>query len=129
MRKDEELNNRLLDFAVRVISLVQGLPKSAVGLHIGNQLMRSATSSGANYEEACGSESRRDFAHKMGIVLKELKESRYWLQLARKVPLIEPSSRVDVLLDEVEQLIAIFGKSISTARRRMANEKWKMTNE
>lgn len=91
--------------------------------------MRSATSSGANYEEACGSESRRDFAHKMGIVLKELKESRYWLQLARKVPLIEPSSRVDVLLDEVEQLIAIFGKSISTARRRMANEKWKMTNE
>lgn len=129
MRKDEELNNRLLDFAVRVISLVQGLPKSAVGLHIGNQLMRSATSSGANYEEACGSESRRDFAHKMGIVLKELKESRYWLQLARKVPLIEPSSRADVLLDEVEQLIAIFGKSISTARRRMANEKWKMTNE
>jgi four helix bundle protein len=124
MRKDEELNNRLLDFAVRVISLVQGLPKSAVGLHIGNQLMRSATSSGANYEEACGAESRRDFSHKMGIVLKELKESRYWLRLAKKVPLLEPASRLDPVLDEVEQLIAIFGKSLSTARKNspMRNE-------
>jgi len=129
MRKDEELSARLLDFAAEVISLVQAFPKGPVGLHIGNQLLRSSTSSGANYEEACGAESHRDFTHKMGIVLKELKESRYWLQLARRISLVNPASPVDLLLTEVEQLIAIFGKSISTARKRMANEKWKMTNE
>ena len=129
MRKDEELSARLLDFAAEVISLVQAFPKGPVGLHIGNQLLRSSTSSGANYEEACGAQSHRDFTHKMGIVLKELKESRYWLQLARRISLVNPASPVDLLLTEVEQLIAIFGKSISTARKRMANEKWKMTNE
>jgi len=102
-----------------VINLIQELPKNTVGQHIGNQLMRAVTSPGANYEEACGAESRRDFCHKMGIVLKELKESRYWLRLAQRVPLIKPSSRFDPLLDEVEQLIAIFAKSINTARDKI----------
>ncbi len=119
MRLDEKLNMRLLELTVRVINLVQELPKNAVGQHIGNQLLRAATSPGANYEEACGAESRRDFCHKMGIVLKELKESRYWLRLMQKVPLIQPASRVDPLLEETEQLIAIFAKSITTARTKM----------
>jgi len=119
MRLDEKLNMRLLDFAVKVINLIQELPKNTVGQHIGNQLMRAVTSPGANYEEACGAESRRDFCHKMGIVLKELKESRYWLRLAQRVPLIKPLSRFDPLLDEVEQLIAIFAKSINTARDKI----------
>ncbi len=119
MRLDEKLNMRLLDFTVKVINLIQELPKNTVGQHIGNQLMRAVTSPGANYEEACGAESRRDFCHKMGIVLKELKESRYWLRLAQRVPLIKPLSRFDPLLDEVEQLIAIFAKSINTARDKI----------
>jgi four helix bundle protein len=121
MRLDEKLNMRLLDFTVKVIHLIQELPKNAVGQHIGNQLMRAVTSPGANYEEACGAESRRDFCHKMGVVLKELKESRYWLRLAQRVPLIKPLSRFDPLLDEVEQLIAIFAKSISTARDKIGS--------
>jgi four helix bundle protein len=119
MRLDEKLNMRLLDFTVKVINLIQELPKNTVGQHIGNQLMRAVTSPGANYEEACGAESRRDFCHKMSIVLKELKESRYWLRLAQGVPLIKPLSRFDPLLDEVEQLIAIFAKSINTARGKI----------
>ena len=119
MRLDEKLNMRLLDFTVKVINLIQELPKNTVGQHIGNQLMRAVTSPGANYEEACGAESRQDFCHKMGIVLKELKESRYWLRLAQGVPLIKPLSRFDPLLDEVEQLIAIFAKSINTARDKI----------
>jgi four helix bundle protein len=122
MRADEKLNMRLLDFTVKVVNLIQEFPKNTVSQHIGNQLMRAATSPGANYEEACGAESRRDFCHKMGIVLKELKESRYWLRLAQRVPLIKPVSRLDPLLDEVEQLIAIFGKSINTARRPTTND-------
>ena len=83
-RKDEELAERLLDFAVRVINLVGKLPGNSVGNHIGLQLLRCGTSPGANYEEARGAESAADFVHKPGIVLKELKESRYWLKLIKK---------------------------------------------
>jgi four helix bundle protein len=119
MRLDEKLNMRLLDFTVQALNLTQEFPKNAVGLHVGNQLLRAVTSPGANYEEACGAESRRDFCHKMGIVLKELKETRYWLRLAQKVPLIKPASRFDSSLEEIEQLIAIFAKSINTAREKI----------
>ena len=125
MRRDQMLNNRLLEFAVRIIKLVQSFPKDYVGAHVGNQLLRSGTSPGANYEEACGAESRRDFCHKLGIVLKELKESRYWLSVVQGVPLIQSASQVDRLMDETEQLIAIFGKSISTARSKLKSTKTK----
>ena len=108
---------RLLDFAIRIIRLVKVLPKSLEGRHVARQILRSGTSPGANYEEACGAESRRHFAHKVGVVLKELKETRYWLRLARHVPLVKPASRLEAILDETEQLVAIFGKSVSTARR------------
>ena len=112
-----KLHMRLLDFAIRIIRLVKVLPKSLEGRHVARQILRSGTSPGANYEEACGAESRRDFAHKVGVVLKELKETRYWLRLARHVPLVKPASRLEAILDETEQLVAIFGKSVSTARR------------
>lgn len=128
MRKDQELNNRLLEFAVHVIRLVKTFPKNAVGAHIGDQLLRSGTSPGANYEEACGAESRRDFCHKVGIVLKELKETRYWLRHVKKTPLIKAASHVDELLDETEQLIAIFGKSLSTARSKIRSTQSKSCN-
>jgi four helix bundle protein len=118
MRKDEELNLRLLDFAAAVIAFVGELPKNPVGNHIANQLLRAATSPGANYEEACGAESRRDFCHKLGIVLKELKETRYWLRLSERIPETRSSPKLKELLNEAEELIAIFGKSISTARAR-----------
>lgn len=116
----EELNRRLLDYAIRVMRVVKALPKSVEGRHVARQLLRSGTSPGANYEEACGAESRGDFAHKMGVVLKELKETRYWLRVAAHVPLVKPASLLDSLLDETEQLVAIFAKSVSTLRRRGA---------
>src|SRR3990167_1912632 len=102
-----ELNSRLLDFAIRVIRLVKALPKTPEARHVARQLLRSGTSPGANYEEACGAESRGDFAHKVGVVLKELKETRYWLRVAGRVPLVKPASRLDALLAETEQLVAI----------------------
>jgi four helix bundle protein len=117
MTTAEDLSERLLEFAIRVGRAVQVLPKTTVARHVGRQLLRAATSPGANYEEACGAESRADFAHKIGIVLKELKESRYWLLFARRFPLVSPPSRVDPILAEVEQLIAIFGRSLSTLRK------------
>jgi four helix bundle protein len=123
LAEQTKLSERLLDFAVRVIRLVKALPKSVEGRHVARQILRSGTSPGANYEEACGAESRRDFAHKIGVVLKELKETRYWLRLARHVPLVKPVSRLDAILDETEQLVAIFGKSVSTARRSLARKR------
>jgi four helix bundle protein len=75
----QEVSQRLLDYGVSVINVVESLPKTLVGRRIGDQLLRSGISVGANYEEAQGAESRDDFAHKLQIALKELRESNYWL--------------------------------------------------
>ena len=115
-RKDDVLAERFLEFSVRIIQLVEAFPKTATGKHVRNQLLRSGTAPGANYEEARGAESRADFVHKLSIVLKELKESRYWLKVACRVPLAKPD-RLESLLDESEELIAIIAKSIFTVRR------------
>lgn len=116
VRKDEELANRLLDFAVRIIKLVKKLPDNKIGIHVSGQLLRCGSSPGANYEEARGAESKADFIHKLGIVLKELKESRFWIKIIIRVPLLQPDN-VAPLLDECEALVAIIAKSIFTARK------------
>lgn len=77
--------------------------------------MRSATSSGANYEEACGAESKADFIHKMQLVLKELRESLYWLKLIERSKLI-PSDDLHPLLGEADELSKIVAKSVITAK-------------
>ena len=110
-----DIAERLLDFAVRIIKLVGALPKSDVGKHIGCQILRSGTSPGSNYEEACGAESRADFVHKLGIALKELKETRFWLRLIRRSGLIE-EDKLEPLISECEEIIAIIAKSILTAK-------------
>jgi len=112
-RKD--LSERLMDFAAAIIKLVVRLNKTPVGRHIGNQLMRAATSTGANYEEACGAESRANFIHKMQVVLKELKESLYWLRLIRKSGLISDEGLL-ALSTEADELIKIVAKSVITAK-------------
>ncbi len=73
MRRGEELEERLLDFAVRVGKVVDALPNSRLGRHVATQLVRSGTSPAPNYAEACNAESKRDFVHKLGICLKELR--------------------------------------------------------
>lgn len=113
--KRNSLTERLLDFTIRIIKLVNSLPKTHIGKHIGGQLLRAGTSSGANYEEACGAESRPDFTHKLSIVLKELKESRFWLRVIHRTELITPK-RIEPLLVECEELCAIIAKSIITAK-------------
>jgi len=112
----DELSYRLLELAVRIMRVAHSLPRTREGQHIADQLLRAGTSPGANYEEACGAESRRDFTHKIGIVLKELKETRYWLRLAGRALLVKPA-KLDSLLGELEQVIAIFGKSVRTSKR------------
>ncbi|HHT9104541.1 MAG TPA: four helix bundle protein [Candidatus Wujingus californicus] len=113
------LSERLLDFAADIIKLIVQLNKTVVGRHIGQQLTRSGTSAGANYEEACGAESRADFIHKLQIVLKELRESLYWLYLIKKTTLIvEADSNISILLQEAKGLTNIIAKSIVTAKKR-----------
>jgi four helix bundle protein len=92
------------------------LEKTYAGKHIAGQLMRSATSSGANYEEARGTESRADFVHKMQVVLKELRESLYWLRLTEKSSLIS-GDKSKKLLKEASELCNIIGRSIVTAKK------------
>ena len=110
-----DIEERLIDFAVRVIRVAESLPKSKVGSHIAGQLVRSGTSPAPNYGEAKSAESKADFVHKMNISLKELRETRVWLLMISKVGFIKPSL-IDSLLDENDQLISIFVTSISTAR-------------
>jgi four helix bundle protein len=112
-----DLSERLLEFAANTIKLGARLGRTAAGRHVAGQLMRSGTSSGANYEEACGAESRPDFIHKLQIVLKELKESLYWLRLIQKASLIHPADpNLSALLQEATELANIVAKSIITAR-------------
>ena len=117
MQNNTNLSERFLDFAVDIIKVTAKLKSTDVGRHIGNQLMRSTTSSGANYEEACGAESKADFIHKMQIVLKELRESLFWLKLLRRVNLTD-DKEVQVLMVETDELTRIVAKSVITAKSR-----------
>lgn len=111
----EELSDRLLEFATRVAKVIDKLPDSMLGRQIAAQIVASGTSPLANYEEACAAESKKDFAHKLSICLKELRETRIWLRLIVRTGLIKGDLLVD-LIDESEQLGRIIGKSIVTVK-------------
>jgi four helix bundle protein len=111
----DELLERLIDFAARVGRVVDALPDTRMGRHIGGQLVRSATSPAPNYEEGCAAESRADFVHKLSISLKELRESRTWIRLIIKTEML-PEHRLGELLDECNQLCKIIAQSIVTAK-------------
>jgi four helix bundle protein len=113
--KPYDLEERLLDFAAAVIRLVERLPNTKAGNHVAGQLLRCGTSPLANHGEAQGAESREDFLHKMRVAYKELRETRRWMRLIKKAPLIQPATEVDADLREVEELIRIFFSSIRTA--------------
>lgn len=121
-RREFDLEERLIDFTIRVLNVVEALPETRVGRHVAGQLVRSGSSPAPNYGEACAAESRRDFIHKMKISLKELRETKTWLKIAKRKPLIEPSTKLDGVLDECSQLIAIFVASLETAKKNQADE-------
>jgi four helix bundle protein len=105
----------MFEFAVNVVQLVDAMPSTLVGRHIGGQLLRSGTSTAANYEEACTSESRADFIHKLTISSKEAHESRFWLRLANRTILRSKNENASVL-SESEELCRILTSSIVTAK-------------
>ncbi|MBD3286555.1 four helix bundle protein [candidate division WOR-3 bacterium] len=112
-----EIANRFLDLAVGIIRISEKISKSPVGRHIASQITRSVTSAGANYQETCGAESRKDFIHKFQVVLKELRESAYWMKLIIRAELIPPEVSCP-LMNEVEELTKIIAKSVVTAKSK-----------
>jgi four helix bundle protein len=116
-----DLEDQLVDFAVRVITVVEALPDSRAGKHVAGQLVRSGTSPAPNYGEAQAAESRKDFIHKMKICLKELRETLVWLKIAHRKPLCPPE-RLGPITQEANDLISIFVKSIQTAEENQSGE-------
>lgn len=115
----KKLEERLIDFAVIAVGVVEALPNSKAGNHIGNQLIRSGTAPAPNYGEAQSAESRKDFIHKMKISLKELRETMVWLQIiARKE--LAPREQIAKAIAECHELIAIFVSSTKTAETNSA---------
>jgi four helix bundle protein len=114
-----DLEKRLIDFSISVIDIVESLPNTRVGNHIGNQLVRCGISPAANYGEAQSAESRNDFIHKMRISLKEMRESRIWFLIIQRKGMIKQTTMVERTLKENCELIAIFAASVKTARRKV----------
>src|SRR5262245_41608392 len=114
MTKDE-LKQRTKQFALRIMKLVDALPRTMSGRAVGNQLVRSGTAVGANYRAACRARSRREFVSRLGVVEEESDESGYWLELIADGALLKPK-QVSALLQESSELTRIFAAAIKTTR-------------
>ena len=112
----DDLSERLIDFTARVGKVMDALPDTRMGRHIAGQFVRCGTSPAPNYEEACAAESRADFIHKLGICLKELRESCCGIRLIIKTELL-PEHRMGDLFEECTQRCNIIAQSIVTARQ------------
>ena len=113
---NENLKSRTKQFALRIIKLVESLPRDQVGRVLGTQLLRAGTFVGANYRAACRSKSVADFVSKMGTVEEEADESGYWMELLVDSRRIKPA-KISALMQEAGELTAIAVSSINTARK------------
>ena len=112
----EEMKRRTRQFALRVIRLIESLPRRRTADVIGRQLLRSGTSVGANYRAACRAKSTADFVSKMGTVEEETDESLYWMELLVEAGIMDVK-RIEPLMKEASELLAITVASINTAKK------------
>jgi len=112
----DDLKSRTKAFAVRVVKLYGVLPKSTVAQIVGKQLLRSATSVGANYRAACRARSAAEFASRMGVVEEEADECCYWMELLTESGIL-PVQRIQLILEEAGELCAMAASSRKTAKR------------
>ena len=117
MAKGDDIEERLIDFAVATIALCDKLPDTPGGRHVAGQLLRSGTSPAPNYSEARSAESKRDFVHKLRIALKEMNESRVWLIVILRGKMLQ-QAEVSPILRECQELCAILYSSIQTTQGR-----------
>ncbi len=113
-----DLEERLLQYSVRIIKTVDQLPDTRTGRHVAGQLLRSGTSPYPNHGEAQAAESPKDFIHKLRISLKELRETQRWIKLIQRVPLHKKPELLDEILKETDELIKIFVASIKTTEKK-----------
>jgi len=114
----EELKQRTKKFGLDIIKLVESLPSTQAGRVIGNQLLRSALSVGANYRAACRGRSKADFISKIGITIEEVDESQHWLEMLAEAGIVTPD-KLKPLIQESNELIAILTASAKTARENL----------
>jgi four helix bundle protein len=112
-----DLEDRLLEFSVRIIRITESMKRSRAANHIADQLLRSGTSPYGNHGEAEGAESHDDFIHKLKVCYKELRESCRWLRLVQKATLIAKPKLLESLITEADEQVRIFASSIRTAQR------------
>jgi four helix bundle protein len=112
-----DLEDRLIRFASTILTLLTQLPVDRESEHIARQLLRSGTSAAPNYAEALGAESLRDFIHKLGIAVKELRETFVWIRLIKLRGLVADQKLLDDCIRECNELISILVASINTSRK------------
>lgn len=115
---ESDLKKRTKQFGLRIIRLVESLPSKQTARTIGNQLLRSGMSVGANYRAACRGRSKADFIAKAGISLEEADECLYWMEMLQEAGII-PADKLKDLMKEADELVAIFTASIKTARANL----------
>src|SRR5699024_5321424 len=114
-----DLEDRLIDFAVLIIAIADGIPHSKAGTHLSGQLVRSGTSPALNYGEAQSGESRRGFIHKIKVVLKELRESLVCLKIIQRAEVYDPKVDLLSVLNDNDELVSIFVKSVKPDEKNM----------
>jgi four helix bundle protein len=120
VRNDKKIKERTYEFAIKIIHLVEKMPKDTTGFVLGRQLIKSGTSIGANVEEVTGAFSKDDFIYKMNIALKEARETFYWLRLLKDTCIIKDNVVVEIL-DESENLRNILSAIVKTSKEKREN--------
>jgi four helix bundle protein len=117
MGKKFDLEERLIMFSVKIMEIAENLPNSKSGTYISGQIIRCGTAPALNYAEAQSAESRNDFIHKMKICLKELRETQVCLRIILAKPIVKNREIAENMVNECNELISIFSKSIETAKK------------
>lgn len=124
MERKYDIEERCIVFGAEIVKYTEKMTQSFAGTHLGRQLLRSGTAAALHYGEVQGAESIRDFIHKMGVAVKELRESKNNIRVQMKAGMMDPAVAEHAwLLNECSELIAIFTASIATARRNEENRK------
>ena len=127
MNKDE-LRERMTDFAVRIVKMVDSMPSTVAGLAIARQIVRSGTSPSANYRAACLAKSDKDFINKLKMVEEELDETCHWLDIIMRSQMMK-ESRLKPLHQECSELLNIIAKSVVTTKTRMHSDEIAKSNK
>ena len=112
-----ELEERLINFSVLIIEIANEMPKTKASNHLSGQLIRSGTSASLNYGEAQSGESRKDFIHKIKVVLKELRETHVCLKIMHRTSMFKSKEKIETAMRENDELISIFVKSVETSQK------------